>query len=201
MAHADVLVARKVATDEIFEEATGAEISRLTDLIVSDMEFEGAQAAETARFFQLGVFGALAALLVMWAAMGVLRVADTRSARRPSNRDALATEPSLPVAAAPSDRGGTREPSAVSTGRASGRPAPASGHPRALPGEVVRPAAERGALTAAGRGVADPATAGVPAHTAPSAGAREWVVPARPHRLVEAGGSGSSAGLGRALGP
>ena len=173
VAHAEVLVARKIATDEIFEEATGADISRRTDRIVSDMEFAGAQAAETAQFFQLGMFGALAALLVMWAAMGVLRVAESRGVRRSPDSDSPSVDPPLTIAATRTDPRRARELASASTARTGGEPAPSPLLPQELPVGVATPAPPGGRPSsqfaprsvAFGADVADSATVRAPVHS------------------------------------
>ena len=178
VAHADVLVARKIATDRIFEEATGADIARRTDRIVSDMEFEGAQAAGTAQFLQLGMFGALAALLVLWGAMGMLRVVDARDGRRAPDSARSPADSPLSIAAARSDPRRARELTATQTARSGGEPVTSPLLPQERPGGVATPvppsgrptprsAPRLGDLGTGGADIADSPTVQAPAHTGP----------------------------------
>ena len=103
IAHAEVLVARKIATDEIFGEATDTDISQRTERIVSDLEFHAGFAADQARFFELGVVGALAALVLLWGGLAFFRIVEVPIGRRSRGDDAA-----VPAAEAASGNDGAR---------------------------------------------------------------------------------------------
>lgn len=94
IAHADVLVARKLATDAIFAEATDTDITEQTDRLVADMEFHAGRAAQQARFYELGVVGTLVVLVILWGLMAVFRVVEAPiGARARARADVAAAVP------------------------------------------------------------------------------------------------------------
>ncbi len=102
IAHADVLVARKLATDAIFAEATDTDITEQTDRLVADMEFHAGRAEQQARFYELGVVGTLVALVILWGLVAVFRVVEAPiGARARARADMAAAVP----APAPGDAG------------------------------------------------------------------------------------------------
>ena len=104
VAHADVLVARKVATETIFQEATAADISERTERLVSAFEFEAGRAAQQAQRYELGIFGTLAALVLLWGMMAVFRFVETPARpRAPAHGDPTAF--AAPQAAIATDGG------------------------------------------------------------------------------------------------
>ena len=188
IAHADVLVARKSATDEIFAEATDTDISQRTERVVSDLEFHAGIAGGQARFFELGVAGALAALVLLLGRPGLLPL-------RGRCRSVAGPAATMPPPRRPTPRPGTTVPA-----RARSRcgcpptvqevvraPEPGEGHPLspAVPAREVAPApaataappgSRRGRLQPRrpprNRSAATPDRARSPGHGArPSAGA------------------------------
>ncbi|MCY4003558.1 MAG: ATP-binding protein [Rhodospirillales bacterium] len=103
IAHAEVLVARKMATDTIFEEATDTDISERTERIVADLEFHAERAAQQARFFELGVVGTLVALVLLWGGMAFFRVVETPVARRSRASDVARAPAPAPASEGVSD--------------------------------------------------------------------------------------------------
>ena len=123
VAHGDVLVARKLATDQIFDEATDADISQRTERIVSDLDMEARRAAEQGQLYELGVLGLLATLVLLWGVMAVFRFIETPVVRRSGAGDAPAQATPAPasaddgVAVGPADElaGQSPMPAAVGT--------------------------------------------------------------------------------------
>lgn len=80
-AHAAVLLSRQAPTDELFSQATSAEISGLSDRLVRDLGVELAAEDARATNYRNGVLGAGLLLLALWAATIAVRVrADRRAA-------------------------------------------------------------------------------------------------------------------------
>ena len=92
VAHGEVLVARKIATDQIFEEATGTDISQRTGRIVSDLEFHADFAADQRRFFELCFVGTLGAMVLLWGGLAFFRFVETPVSRRSGARAAASAE-------------------------------------------------------------------------------------------------------------
>jgi len=198
--HAEVLVARKMATDAIFEEATGADISERSERIVADLEFHAGRAAQQAQFFELGVVGTLAALVLLWGVMALFRVVEipVGSRSRASTADAPAAaapesgsedarpspevepEPSPPSALAPPLPVTAAEPAKARTEAVPD--APAMAVPRAAPTpDGPEPAAARPA----------PARATAPAAPVPLSDVRRTPEARALHRIVTGFVSGS----------
>ena len=132
IAHAEVLVARKLATDAIFDEATDTDISEQTERLVADMEFHADRAAKRARFFELGVVGTLSALVLLWGIIAVFRVVETPIGSRLSRAGAAAAPAPAPVPDGPGEGAWTG---------AAAREAPAPAGPaQPAPAELPAPA-------------------------------------------------------------
>ena len=207
IAHADVLVARKLATDAIFEEATDTDISERTGRIVADLEFHADRAAQQARFYELGVVGALVALVLLWGAMAFFRVIETPvgSRSRPADVAGAPVAASAP-AAAPAPEGGREEarPAVAAEPEppapAPPAPSPVVTVPEPVPAAVPAPAVPDAAAMAVSR--AGPA-AGLPEAAARPTAARDATPPVPPsearrtpearalHRIVTGFVSGS----------
>lgn len=207
IAHAEVLVARKMATDEIFEEATDTDLSERTERIVSDLEFQAGQATDRARVFELGVIGSLAALLVLWGLMALFRfveapVVGRARAAAAATTDA-ATAPQAPAAAnadgmglpgqeavprlAETGPGAAEVPPAPAVAAAQSVPEPATTVSAPAAPLPAAPEAASAGPTAAGTGRTGPASAAVPvARPTPEARAL--------HRIVTGFVSSSLAG-------
>ncbi len=143
IAHADVLVARKLATDAIFAEATDTDITEQTDRLVADMEFHAGRAEQQARFYELGVVGTLVALVILWGLVAVFRVVEAPiGARARARADMAAPVP----ATVPGDAGerarapAADEPASPETVRAAPA-APAPTVPAAVEAAPAPPAA------------------------------------------------------------
>ena len=159
IAHADVLVARKLATDAIFAEATDTDITEQTDRLVADMEFHAGRAEQQARFYELGVVGTLVALVILWGLVAVFRVVEAPiGARARAHADIAAAVP----APAPGDAGESAHT------RVADDPAPPE-TVRAAPAVVEAAPAPPAAIT--------PPAAPVPAPAAPEAADRPVTAP------------------------
>ena len=121
IAHAEVLVARKIATDDMFAAATGADIPRRTERIVSAMEFEARRASEQAKLLELGVLGTLGAMVLLWGITAVFRFVEARNAR-------------------PAQRADTAAPPGHAAMQGDDRPAAARAPPNEPPQRVAEPA-------------------------------------------------------------
>ena len=174
IAHAEVLVTRKLTTDAIFEEATDTDISERTERIVADLEFHADRAAQQARFFELGVVGTLVTLVLLWGLMAFFRVVESPTGGRARARDAAAPAP----AGASADAVPAPEPEPEPL--APPQPVPAPAEPPPVPARAEA-AAEVRAMT-----VSPPVpAAGPPELPAATAAARAAASPA-PASLSEA---------------
>ena len=136
--HADVLVARKTATDQVFEEVTNADIAQRTERLVANMEFAADRAGERARRFEVAMFGSLAALILFWGAAAIVRFVDPRAARRHPPQGAA---PGAPEAGQPRASAARRQQDASPAALPpSDRPAlPGPSHGRRPDGAGARP--------------------------------------------------------------
>ena len=154
IAHADVLVARKIATDEIFAEATDTDISQRTERIVSDLEFHAGFASDQSRFFELGVAGALAALVLLWGGLAFFQFVGVPIGRRSRTDEAAAPA----TETAPGDDGARPREEPARVPPTVQEAAPAAEPARAAPVQAppVREVAPGPAATAAPRAPAAP---------------------------------------------
>ena len=122
-AHADVLLDRQAPTDEIFDQATSNDISDLSVRLIADLGTELADVQRRGGWYQNGILGAAAALLLLWVVLAVARTRPSAAddvqaaaqddvvpravqddARAPVQDDAPVPAPALDRAAAASDK-------------------------------------------------------------------------------------------------
>ena len=100
--HAEVLVAKQGPTEQLFAQATSSDISDLTNQLSDAMEFEVGKREALAAWYERGMLGVFALLVLFWILLALQQrmrggTAEARVAARPA---AAALEPAAEVAAA-----------------------------------------------------------------------------------------------------
>ena len=99
LSHAEVLISRQVAMNDLFQKATSNEISEFSNRLIDNLEFEFRKASTLASYYERGVVAVVGVLALFW----IVLVLQYRARRRTASaRDADRT-PASATAGLPSD--------------------------------------------------------------------------------------------------
>ena len=99
LSHAEVLLSRQVAMNDLFQKATSNEISEFSNRLIDNLEFEFRKASTLASYYERGVVAVVGVLALFW----IVLVLQHRARRRTASaRDADRT-PASATAGLPSD--------------------------------------------------------------------------------------------------